>query len=101
MASSSARHWSTAALLSLCTLVSCDQLGRADQRKEVKDLSLRLEEANTRVDQLSQRLRGVEIRALMERDRYKSAVFDPSEKGFSRLDTSVGTFAVSLQDVAP
>ena len=36
------------------------------------------------------------------RDRYKNATYDPAAgEGFSRLDTSVGSFAVSIQDVRP
>ena len=34
-------------------------------------------------------------------ERYKTATFDPAEKGFSRVDTRGGMFLVSLEDAKP
>ena len=38
----------------------------------------------------------------MNQDEYKSAVFDPANgKSYQRIDTTSGTFLISIQDVSP
>ena len=55
------------------------------------------------IEALDRRLSELEIKVTVfdfTKDRYKSAALDPSDQGFDRLDTSVGSFAVSIQQVS-
>lgn len=60
---------------------------------------------SSQVSDLQERLRAVEWQATLDqvyREKERNAQFDPAaNEGFSRLDTSLGTFAVSLEDVQP
>jgi len=85
-------------VLGIFGLSGCNR-ANSDYAKEMKQQSEKLELASVRIDQLTRRLTRLEIQAGIERGRYKSAVLDPGERGFSRLDTSVGSFAISLQNV--
>lgn len=68
----------------------------AQLNKAIEQLSLQLESHRKELTQVRSKLTMHEI----TQDAYKNATFDPaSGEGFSRLDTSVGSFAVSVQDV--
>jgi hypothetical protein len=69
--------------------------------EKLQQLSADLDLANVKIESLESRLVALEVQARMELGQYKSAVLDPGERGFSRLDTSLGSFVVSLQDVTP
>jgi outer membrane murein-binding lipoprotein Lpp len=51
-----AGSWFAIVLISVCALMSCDGLGRAERVKEQKELSSKLEDANARIDQLSRQV---------------------------------------------
>lgn len=73
--------------------------------KIVEDQSVRVEDHSVRIDELEKKLKDAELKLFildLTKDPYKSATFDPAAgEGFSRIDTSVGTFAVSIQEVKP
>lgn len=57
-----------------------------------------------RVEAVETRLSSVEFRTdLLENSgqAYSNGTFDPAEKGYSRIDTTNGTFLVSIQNVTP
>ena len=61
-----------------------------------------IEAQKTQIESLNQKVSELETKVFVQelsRDQFKSATFDPSDRGFERLDTSVGTFAVSIQGV--
>ena len=91
----------TAISVVLIVLYGLSACGRATDTNDDQKLSEKLQMANTRIDQLATRLTRLELQVGLERSRYKSAVLDPGEKGFARLDTSVGAFAIVLDDVTP
>ena len=66
--------------------------------KEAKDLTPNIEELEKKLNELETEIAVVK----MQSERYDSAAFDPAQgKGFQRIDTSTGTFLISLQDVTP
>lgn len=69
---------------------------------ELKKTIARLsQEVESNAKQLAQVRSGLDLH-LLRQDPFKSATFDPaSGEGFFRLDTSIGSFAVSVQDVKP
>jgi cell division protein FtsB len=100
------QHVGTAALcvllLGASALSACDQAELQGQRNKLQELSKTLEATNEQLERVSQRVTQLETQLALDqlaRDRYRNAIFDPGEKGFSRLDTSIGSFAISLQDV--
>jgi uncharacterized protein YoxC len=61
-----------------------------------------IEAQRTQIESLNQKVSELETKVFvqeMSKDQFKSATFDPSDRGFERLDTSVGTFAVSIQGI--
>lgn len=52
-------------------------------------------------EELDTRVFRLEMANRLRDTRYQSASFDPSEDGFQRIDTDLGIFAVSLQDMKP
>ena len=98
-------------LISAFALAACERAPGPDQakgakerfdriEKEVKVLSDKLDLANEQIAQLRGNLADLEFQMGLVSSRYKSTVLDPGERGFSRLDTSVGSFAIPIQDVA-
>jgi len=70
----------------------------AEVRRNVTELTSQVESLQKEVQELRTNLA---IQESMQ-DQYKSVTFDPAAgKGFSRLDTPVGSFAVSIEDVKP
>jgi len=87
------------ATVSLGAVTGCDSgaSGRiAEAEKTIQMQSGKIEALETRVDDLESKVLLLDF----SKDQYKSATFDPSDQGFERLDTSVGTFAVSVQQVS-
>ena len=79
-------------------LVGCDS-GTSDRLAEAER---GIEAQGVQLESLSQRLSDLETKVFVPeitKELYKSATFDPSDRGFGRLDTSVGTFAVSIQAI--
>lgn len=69
-----------------------------EMKKDVEFVRTQIESVRLEVTELRTKLDEQEIMI----DEYKKASFDPAAaEGFSRLDTSVGSFAVSIQDVKP
>jgi hypothetical protein len=60
-----------------------------------------LEELKGRLDKIEKDTSRLRFDLDAEKSRYGSLVIDPSSKGYQRLDTSTGTFLVSLKDVQP
>ncbi len=88
-------------LLTLAGLSACD----IQRRPEVAEVNQGLTELRGDLQSLRKEVAQLRVKLFRQelmRDRYKNATFDPaSSEGFSRLDTSVGSFAVSIQDVRP
>ena len=63
-------------------------------------MSDKLDLANEQIAQLRGNPADLEFQMGLVSSRYKSTVLDPGEREFSRLDTSVGSFARPIQDVA-
>jgi hypothetical protein len=71
-------------------------------RSDIAELRQELSEAKAKLSELELKLSTQEFTARLMRDQFSSASFDPAaNEGFSRLDTSVGSLAVSLQEVGP
>lgn len=89
------------AALSLFLLVGCDQ----NPLTKIPSIEQSVEAQNTRIEALEEKLRQAELKLFfleLSKDPYKSATFDPAaDEGFGRIDTSVGAFAVSIQEVKP
>ena len=60
--------------------------------KEIEDIKVRLYKAEKTISDTS-------LKVIMLDHPYATAVFDPLEKGYGRIDTDVGTFLVSLKNV--
>lgn len=61
-----------------------------------------MSQIKAKLSKLEVQLKTQELTAQLTRDQFSSASFDPAaNQGFSRLDTVVGSFAVSLQEVSP
>jgi hypothetical protein len=82
----------------LALLGGCDYAPRSDLAAIRQELS----EIKAKLSEVEVQLRTQEFTARLMRDQFSSASFDPAaNEGFSRLDTSVGSLAVSLQEVGP
>jgi len=69
---------------------------------EIDELQKSLSSLTDRLDAVDTRLSGAEFRVGSLEQSYFTATFDPaSAKGYSRIDTTTGTFLVSIQNVAP
>jgi len=87
------------AIASFGTVTGCDSgtSGRmADSEKVIQTQAKTIEALESRVNELESKLLQLEF----SKDQYKSVALDPSDQGFGRLDTSVGTFAVSIRQVS-
>ncbi len=77
----------------LVTLVGCNV---ADSSKN--EFKEKIEVLEKKVDNQEAEIFSLKI----NQDQFKSAIFDPAQgKGYQRIDTTSGTFLVSLQDVTP
>src|SRR5690606_36024394 len=88
-------------LICMCATASsgCDSGGSA----RLPEVEKAAAEQTEKIDALDKRLKELEAKVFMldfMKDRYKSATLDPAERGFDRIDSSVGSFAVSLQHVS-
>lgn len=88
-----------AVLFALVVLLGgCDFAPSSD----IAELRRELGETKAKLSELELKLLSQEFTAGLMRDQFSSASFDPAAaEGFSRLDTSVGSLAVSLQEVGP
>jgi flagellin-like hook-associated protein FlgL len=81
-------------LLGLLGLLGADYASKSDLaalRRELREIEAKLSKIEMQ-----------EFTTQFMLDQFSSASFDPAvNEGFSRLDTSVGSFAVSLQEVGP
>ena len=98
-------------ILGLCLavgLAGCDQNPLA----KIPAIQKSVEEQNARIDELEKKVKDLEVSKVqaelklflleLNKDPYKTATFDPAaDQDFCRIDTSVGTFAVSIQEVKP
>lgn len=100
------RAWEQLALIAclILGLTACDQTPLA----KIPSLEKSVEDQSTRIEELEKKLKEAELQIsfLIQlergRDSYKRATFDPAaDQGFERIDTSVGTFVVSIQEVKP
>lgn len=70
----------------------------AVQKTEIEALKIEVEAIKERFQTLQNKVWLLEI----YKDQHLSATFDPAgDDGFQRLDTDVGTFAISIKDVKP
>lgn len=87
------------AIASFGAVSGCDSgtPGRmAEAEKVIQTQAKTIEALESRVNELESKLLLLDF----SKDQYKSVTLDPSDQGFGRLDTSVGTFAVSIQQVS-
>lgn len=89
-----------------CTLAVVLVAGCNPQlQQEVSSLKKDAETLTNEVKDLREQLSKLEIQLNMHeflQEAYKSAVFDPAaDQGFQRVDSSVCSFAVSIEDVQP
>lgn len=76
---------------------ACDTSGRmATSEKVIQTQSKTIEALEIRINDLENRL--VQLEWL--KDPYNKVTLDPSDQGYGRLDTSVGTFVVSMRQVS-
>ena len=83
----------------VATVNGCDpntsnRLG--DAEKAIQQQAERTEALQTRINELDSKVLQLDF----SKDQYKSVTLDPSDQGFERLDSSVGTFAISIQQVS-
>ncbi len=79
-------------------LSACDYAPKSD----IAALRQELSGIKAKLSEIEVQLRTQESTARLMREEFSSASFDPAaNEGFSRLDTSVGSLAVSLQEVGP
>lgn len=68
---------------------------------DVKTLHQQIEEVKNKLDNLEKQTTRLRFELDAEKTKYDSIVIDPSSKGYLRLDSSTGSFLVSLRDVQP
>lgn len=93
------------ALLFLFATIACDRTAQT----RIDALETKLAEMGEQISALqeSQKKLGADftvekMATAIFREQYTTASFDPAaDEGFSRLDTSIGSFAVSIRDVRP
>jgi hypothetical protein len=81
--------------------VGAEGTGTASRVGQLEAKQQTLEEGTV---QLGRRLDNLEFQQTLLRsaaERYRTAVFDPSDKGYGRLDTGGGTFLLSVDDAKP
>jgi hypothetical protein len=66
----------------------------ADRTIQVQESAI--QSLETRLNKLESKVITLEL----EKDRYSSTTLDPSDRGFGRIDSSLGSFAVTLGEVA-
>ena len=89
----------TAGFVVPCFIIACGADSSGLESSKISDLTRELADAKQSLKRLSDELAGLQGQLDGFQNRYRSAVLDPSEKGYSRLDTSVGSFAVTLENV--
>lgn len=70
----------------------------------VDELKAKLLVLEATAERLTKHIEDLTFQQLLLRtasERYQSATFDPADKGYGRLDTSGGTFLVSVEDAKP
>jgi hypothetical protein len=99
-----------APLLPICYLLaSCNPeptSQAAPSTQDVQELKKQADLLKKQVEQLQQstrslltRMASVEVTQNQANAKNASAIFDPTESGFQRIDSNLGTFVVSVQDV--
>jgi hypothetical protein len=69
---------------------------------DIAEIKQELSAMKAKLSEVEVQLRFQELKARLMREQFHTAVFDPAaSEGFSRLDTSVGSLAVSLEEVGP
>jgi hypothetical protein len=81
--------------------VSCDQSADTTNSERVKKLETEQVQLKAKVDKLDSEMMGLHMALDSVKNQNSSAVFDPSSKGYQRVDTSSGSFLVSLKDIQP
>ena len=80
---------------------ACDQPVDSTKQEHLKNLEHEVTDLKTRVDKLDGETTRLQSELDAEKARYSSVIFDPSSKGYQRLNTTSGSFLVSLKDVQP
>ena len=83
----------------VCGAAACDSGSSArnlEVERTVQAQATQIQALEGRIEQLENKV--AELNWL--KVRFNSAIFDPSDQGFERLDSSVGTFAISIQEVS-
>jgi len=80
---------------------ACAQPVDSTKQEHLKNLEQQITELKNKVDKLNGETTRLWFELDAEKDRYSSILFDPSSKGYQRLDTSSGSFLVMLKDVQP
>jgi hypothetical protein len=93
-------------LLAICIAVSgCSQeRPGSGVGMKIGELEAKLSALEATVGYLTKRLNDLDFQQALLRsasERYRTATFDPADKGYARLDTSGGTFLVSVDDAKP
>jgi len=87
------------ALSSLGAITACDSGTSSrvtEAEKTIQTQAVRIEALENRVNELDDKVLLLDF----SKDQFRSVTLDPSDQGFGRLDSSVGTFAVSIQQVS-
>ena len=77
-----------------CDSKTSSRLDAAD--KTIQTQAEKIEALEGRVNELESKVVMLDV----SKDEYKSVTLDPSDRGFGRLDSSVGTFAVLIAQVS-
>jgi hypothetical protein len=56
---------------------------------------------DTQIAQLADQITWLTNEQANQRQQFQAAVFSPTSEGFQRIDTTLGSFAVSIKDVVP
>jgi hypothetical protein len=75
-----------------------------DNKSNMEQVKNRVEEVQKSLERIEQTISEIDTRvATLEfsKDPYGYAVFDPSHKGYGRVDTDCGFFLISLKEIKP
>lgn len=85
-------------VLSVVALATSGCVGNQADRLQQADL----DQLKTQVKAMGQRVDTLELQvSVLQARPYQAAVLDPSEKGYSRVDTGQGFFPISVDNVEP
>lgn len=94
------------ALIGACLVAAgCSQrTSGSEMSSKIGELEAKLSALESTLGLLTKQLNDLEFQQMLFRsasERYQTAIFDPADKGYSRVDTSGGTFLVSVDDAKP